>query len=138
MTARARMSQARIALEAGHAGAASALFEAQLSPLRNAGRVGQPLVAQALVGYGEALLAQGQPALAVAPLREALALRETLLSAQSWELAITRVRLGEALKLSQSPGAAELLNQGLAVLQTQLGETHPQVLRAQRTIAKVG
>ena len=110
-------------------------FAALVEPLCKAGRPGQPLTAHALFGSGEALLAQGKPAAAVAPLREALALREQLLWAQSWEVALARVRLGEALKRSRAAGAAELLRQGEVDLVAQLGSDHPQVQRARRVLA---
>ena len=135
LTLRVRLSQARIELEAGRADTALAQFAALVEPLRKAGRPGQPLAAHALFGSGEALLAQGKAAAAVAPLREALALREQLLWAQSWELGLVRVRLGEALKRSQGAGAAELLKQGEADLVAQLGNDHPQVQRARRVLA---
>lgn len=135
LTLRVRLNQARVELEAGQADAAGLQFEALVEPLRKAGRPGQPLTAHALFGSGEALLAQGKPAAAVAPLREALALREQLLWAQSWEVALARVRLGEALKRSQAAGAAELLRQGEVDLVAQLGSDHPQVQRARRVLA---
>ena len=136
LTARVRMSQARIDLESGQPAAAYAGFAAQVEPLRTFGRPGQTFVAHALMGSGEALLAQGKASEAVAPLKEALALREKLLWAQSWELALARVRLGEALQLSKGPGAAELLNRGAEVLAAQLGNDHPQVQRARRLTAR--
>lgn len=135
LTLRVRLGQARIALEAGQADAGATQFAALVEPLRKAGRPGQPLVAHALFGSGEALLVQGNAAAAVAPLREALALREQLQWAQSWELGLARVRLGEALKRSGGAGAAELLRQGEADLVAQLGSEHPQVQRARRVLA---
>jgi tetratricopeptide (TPR) repeat protein len=135
LTLRVRISQARIELEAGHPDAAYGQFAALVEPLRKAGRPGQPLVAHAQLGSGEALLAQGRAAEAVAPLREAVDLRQGLLSAQSWELALARVRLGEALKRSKAAGATELLNQGTTDLAAQLGNDHPQVVRARRVLA---
>ena len=138
MTLRVRLGLARIELEAGHAAAASAAFSSLIKPLRDAGRPGQLLVTQALLGSGEALLAQGRAADAVAPLREAVALREKLLSAQSWELAVARVRLGEALKRSRGEGASVVLAQGLATLTEQLGAEHPQVERARKLVAMPG
>jgi tetratricopeptide (TPR) repeat protein len=135
LTARTRLSLARIDIEAGHAAAAFAGFSTLIEPLREAGRPAQVLVTQALMGSGEALLAQGRPADAVAPLKEAVALREKLMWAQSWELALARVRLGEALKRSHGEGAAELLAQATAVLLEQLGSEHVQVQRARRVIA---
>ncbi|HEX7435652.1 MAG TPA: tetratricopeptide repeat protein, partial [Caldimonas sp.] len=135
LTLRVRLTQARVAFEAGDAAAAYAGFNAVVEPLRKTGRPGQPSLAHALFGCGETLLAQGRPGAAVAPLREAVALREQLLWPQSWELALARIRLGEALKRSNAPGAGELLNQGLAVLTSQLGDDHPQVQRARRVVA---
>ena len=138
LTARVRIGQARIELEAGRAAAAYTGFAAQVEPLRKAGRPGLAPMAQALLGSGEALMAQGRPADALAPLRDAVALREKLLGAQSWELAVARVRLGEALKRSRGEGATVLLNQGLSVLAEQLGPEHAQVQRARKAIATAG
>ena len=121
LTSRVRLGLANIEIEAGHATTALAGFSSLIEPLRKAGRPTQLLVAQALMGSGEALLAQGRPADAVAPLREAVALREKLMWSQSWELALARVRLGEALKRSHGEGAAALLRQATAVLVEQLG-----------------
>ncbi len=135
LTARVRMSQARVELEAGRPGEAQALYASVLEPLRQAGRPGVPLAAQALVGRGEALLALGRAAEAVAPLREAVALREPLMWERGWELALARVRLGEALKRSGGAGASELLARGLVDLEAQLGSEHPQVARVKALIA---
>ena len=135
MTLRVQLSLARIELEGGRADAAAPQFAALVEPLRKAGRPGQPLLAHALFGSGEALLAQGKAAAAVAPLREALAVREQLLWAQSWELGLARARLGEALKRSQGAGASELLKQGEVDLVAQLGNEHPQVQRTRRVLA---
>ena len=134
-TLRVRLTQARVDLDAGHPATAYAEFASLVEPLRKLGRPGQPWVAQALVGCGDALLAQAKPAQAVEPLREAVKLREQLLWAHSWELALARIRLGEALKRSNEPGATELLTQGIADLATQLGNDHPQVVRARHLLA---
>ncbi|MGZ5238277.1 MAG: hypothetical protein ACXWCV_18360, partial [Caldimonas sp.] len=135
LTLRVRIGEARIRLEAGEPAAAHAEFAALAEPLRKFARPGQPSLAHALLGSGEALLAQGKAAEAVAPLREAVRLREGLLWPESWELAAARARLGEALKRSKAPGGNELLEQGAATLATQLGNDHPQVLRARRALA---
>ena len=135
LTLRVRLSQARIALEAGQAAASYSQFADLVEPLRKVGRPGVTLAAHALFGSGEALLAQDKAAAAVAPLRDAVALREQLLWPQSWELALARVRLGEALKRSSGVGSSALLTQGLADLSEQLGKDHPQVQRARRVLA---
>ncbi len=136
MTLRVRLSDARIELDAGNAALAAARFVALLDPLRKSGPPGQTTLALALLGSAESQLAQNQPAVAVEPLREAVALRERLCWSQSWELALARARLGEALKRSRLPGGTELLNRGADGLVSQLGSNHPQVLRARRVIAQ--
>ena len=135
LTLRVKLSLARLELESGRAQPAQVQFEALIEPLRKAGRPGQPLIAYALIGSGEALLAQDKAAEAVVPLQEAVELRQKLLSPQSWELAQARARLGEALKRSQGKGATELLSQASSDLAAQLGKDHPQVLRARRALA---
>ena len=135
LTLRVRLTIARIELEAGHAEAAYTQFTDLVEPLRKVGKPGAPLAAHALYGSGEALLAQRKPAAAVAPLREAVELRQQLLWAQSWELALARARLGEALKASGGAGAAEVLNQSASDLAAQLGKDHAQTQRVRRVIA---
>jgi hypothetical protein len=136
ITLRVRLSAARTELDAGHAALAHSKLVALLDPLRKSGQPGQTTLALVLFGDGEALLAQDELPAAIVPLREAVALRERLLWAQSWELALARARLGEALKRSHLPGGTELLNQGAEGLISQLGSNHPQVLRARRVIAQ--
>ncbi len=109
LTLRVRLGLARIDMAAGNADAAQAEFAALVEPLRKAGPTGASLVASALFGNGEALLAQHRPAAAIAPLKEVVTLRERLQSPQSWELALARARLAEALKGSGGSGARELL-----------------------------
>jgi tetratricopeptide (TPR) repeat protein/tRNA A-37 threonylcarbamoyl transferase component Bud32 len=138
LTLRARLGQARLDLDAGQAAGAYTAFAGLLEPLRKAGRPALIQLGHALMGCGEALLAQGRAGEAVAPLREAVALREQLQWAQSWELALARVRLGEALKRSGSPGANDLLTQGAAALAAELGDGHAQVQRARRVLAAPG
>ena len=127
LTLRVRLSLARIDLAAGNAGAAHAEFAALVELLRKGGPTGTPVLASALVGSGEALLAQHQPAAAIAPLKEAVTLREKLQWPQSWELALARARLAEALEGSGSPGARELLRRSAADLAVQLGPDHLEV-----------
>jgi hypothetical protein len=133
-----RLSVARIELAAGNAHAAQGQFAALVEPLRNAGPTGVSLVASALFGSGEALLAQHQPAAAVAPLKEVLTLRAQLQSPQSWELALARARLAEALMASGGPGARELLKRSAADLAAQLGPDHVEVQHLRHLIAGTG
>lgn len=135
LTLRVRLSLARLDMAAGKAEAAQSEFAALIEPLRKAGRTGAPLVAAALFGSGEALLAEHRPAAAVAPLQEAATLREELQWPQSWELALARARLGEALKGSGGNGANELLSRSSADLAGQLGPDHPEVQHVRHLIA---
>lgn len=135
LTLRARLAIARLQLQEGDAAASHAVF-AELAPaFEKLGPPAQTQHAHALVGVGDALLAQGKAADAVAPLRQALALREKLLWAESWEVAQARARLGEAMKVSGKGNEGnELLREGLKHLQAQLGEAHPQALRAKAAL----
>jgi eukaryotic-like serine/threonine-protein kinase len=135
LTLRVRLGLARIDMAAGRADAAQAEFAALVEPLRRAGRTGAPLVASALYGSGEALLTGHRPADAVAPLKEAVTLREQLQWSGSWELALARARLAEALKDSAGPGAKELLTRSAADLAAQLGPEHPEVQHVRRLLA---
>jgi len=67
-------------------------------------------------------------------LTEAVALRERLLWGQSWELAIARERLGEALAATGDARARPLIERAAATLNTQLGTHHPETLRANRAL----
>ncbi|MCX2862987.1 serine/threonine-protein kinase [Paucibacter sp. PLA-PC-4] len=116
--------RARLAAQRGDHASAQRRYEALLAPLEALGAPALTALAEARLGLGEALLAQGRASEAVVPLRAALGLREQLLWAQSWELALARLRLGQALQRSGGPGAAELLSEGRAGLLTQLGPTH--------------
>lgn len=138
LSLRVRIGRARIELDSGNAAVAHQAFSALVEPLRKAGAPAKPSLAHALLGCGEALLAQGKAAEAVAPLRETVKLREDLLWSQSWELADARIRLGEALRASRQPGAVELMTQGAADLASQLGDAHPKVVRARSALVAAG
>jgi tetratricopeptide (TPR) repeat protein len=137
LTLRARLAIARLLLQEGEATGSHAAFVELVPAFEKLGLPAQTQLAHALVGAGEALLAQGKATDAVAPLRRALALREQLLWADSWEVAQARARLGEALKAAgQGSEGSDLLRQGLKALQGQLGEGHPQTLRAKAALAR--
>ena len=119
--------RARLAAQRGDQAGAQRQYEALLAPLEALGAPALTALADARLGLGEALLAQDRAPQALAPLRAALGLREQLLWAQSWELALARLRLGQALQRSGGPGvgeAAELLSEGRAGLLAQLGPAH--------------
>ncbi|HEY2465368.1 MAG TPA: serine/threonine-protein kinase [Steroidobacteraceae bacterium] len=132
----ARMDNARFKLLDGQARAAEQEL-AELLPLyRKLADPGLLGLAQALLLQGEVLLAETRFEEAVAPLSEAAKIRERLLWDQSWELAEARARLGEALLVRGDSRGRALLEQAAAVLQSQLGSTHPQTLRAARILAR--
>jgi len=93
---RIRLVQARIAVRTG----AGSLGETELPELiegfRKQGKAGQLPLAQALVLHGDWLLKQGRRQEAVAPLSEALQLRQTLLWERSPELEEARAKLATA------------------------------------------
>ena len=130
-----RLAQARLALMKGDVARASAEVAPLLDPLREIGTTGRPVLAQALVARGEALMADRKAGEAVPVLTEAVQIREALLWDQSWELAEARARLGEALGARDARGH-ELLTQALTVLESQLGAEHPQTLRARRALGR--
>jgi len=133
LTLRVKLALARLQLQEGDAAGSHAALVALSPAFEKLGPPAQTQHAHVLVSIGDALLAQGKAAEAVAPLRQALALREKLLWAESWEVAQARVRLGEALKASgQAAEGSALLGQGLKSLEAQLGERHPQVLQARQ------
>lgn len=135
LTLRTRIIEARIDLAEGRAAQSEQALLPVIEQLRKLGRTAEPWVATALVAQADASMALGRRTAAIAALHESLALRERLLSSQSWELALTRARLGEALKAAKDPAADDLLRQGEGVLATQLGDDHPDVLRTRRALA---
>lgn len=132
---RVRLSQARLALTKGDVGRAATEVAALVDPLRSIGTTARPVLAQALVARGEALMAERQASEAVPLLTEAVQIRESLLWDQSWELAEARARLGEALGARDAHGG-ELLTRAVTVLESQLGAEHPQTLRARRALQR--
>src|SRR5262249_813713 len=90
---RTKLDQARLAGAHGDAAQPERDPAALIPQLRKLGAPGLPSLTQALVALGDALLIQKRPAEAVAPLREAVQLRESFLWDQSWELAEARERL---------------------------------------------
>jgi hypothetical protein len=103
--------------------------------LRDIGTTARPVLAQALVARGEALMAERKPNDAVPLLTEAVRICEALLWDQSWELAEARARLGEALGARDTHGR-QLLTKALTVLESQLGAQHPQTVRARRALER--
>jgi hypothetical protein len=84
--------QARFTESAGRASEAQAELGHLIPLLRGLDALAAQALAQALLIDGEALLSQSRAAAAIAPLTEAVRLREQLLWARSWELAQARAR----------------------------------------------
>jgi hypothetical protein len=119
----------------GHAIQAQAQLVAVIPALRRAGPQTVGDLAQALQSLGEAQLSAGQARQAVVPLQEAVALLGQS-RGPTWELAVARERLAEALAAGDGAGAHDLLVQAIAGLEAQLGATHPETLRAQRALTR--
>jgi tetratricopeptide (TPR) repeat protein len=130
---RIRLGQARLALAKGEAARAAAEIAPLIEPLRKIGTTARPVLAQALVARGDALLAERRSGEAITLLTEAVQLREQLLWGESWELAEARALLGEALG-SRNTRGRELLTEALAVLEAQVGIDHPLSQRARKVL----
>jgi len=85
---------------------------------------------------GEIDLATGKPGAAIGPLQEEIAVLSRF-AGSGWNVALARERLGEALIAARRPGAAVVLNQAVSVLSTELGEEHPETLRARNALQRI-
>jgi eukaryotic-like serine/threonine-protein kinase len=134
LTLRIELALAQSAAASG-ADAQADLQEA-VAGLRHLGQTAETSLAQALVALGEAQMQRGALAQAQATFKEAVALREK--SPQDrWENAQARERLGEALALGSGEVAAELLRSAARDLETELGNAHPETLRAKNALTKL-
>jgi serine/threonine protein kinase/tetratricopeptide (TPR) repeat protein len=132
------VTHAELAESAGRASEAQAEVGQLIPALRGLGVPAAQALAQALLIEGEALLARSQAAAAITPLTEAVELRQRLFWDRSWELAVARARLGEALAIQHDPRGRALLRQAVDTLREQLGPRHPQTLRAQSALDAAG
>jgi tetratricopeptide (TPR) repeat protein/predicted Ser/Thr protein kinase len=103
--------------------------------LRDLGPRAEPTLAQVLQILAESQVALGKPAEGVGSLREALAVR-TRFGATGWQVGQVRERLGEALEADGQPGAADSLREAVAALSTELGDAHPETIRARNALAR--
>ena len=129
---RAQTIEARFARERGAPERAIAQLEPNIDALRKAGPIAQLQLAQALTVYGDALVALDRPGDAIAPLSEAVTIDEKLLWSDSWELAVARGRLGEALVRTRDPDGERLLARAALTLESQLGAEHPYTRRVRQ------
>jgi predicted Ser/Thr protein kinase len=102
--------------------------------LRSLGAQGEPSRAEALESLGSAYLGDHRLKDAVTALREALAIREKAPS-DVWELALVQERLAEALQGMGEPAAVAMLKQAARDLESQLGASHPETMRATAALA---
>jgi hypothetical protein len=58
-------------------------------------------------------------------------------AATGWNLAVMRERLAEALIATGRPGAASLLTEALTVLVAELGDSHPETIRAAKLLQTI-
>jgi hypothetical protein len=110
----------------------------QLGPvverLKSLGVQGEPIRAQALETLGTAFLGDHRHKDAAAVLQEAVDIRVKAPS-DIWELALAQERLGEALAGLGERAAADMLKNAARDLESQLGASHPETMRAAAALA---
>jgi tetratricopeptide (TPR) repeat protein len=133
-TVRTELGLAHLQLLRGDAAQARAQLTPIIAELRGMGVRAQSVLADALQYLGECELVTGRPAAAIEPLRESIAVLDRFAGA-GWQSAEARERLGEALSAAGQPGAADSLEPAVVVLAHELGETHPDTVRARNALA---
>jgi len=129
--------QLALAESAAAAGAdARAELQSVVAGLRHLGPAAETSLAQALLALGEVQMSQGQLAQAQATLKEAVALREKS-PGDRWESAEARERLGESLAKASGDTASDLLKGAARDLETELGTTHPETVRAKSALLQL-
>jgi non-specific serine/threonine protein kinase/serine/threonine-protein kinase len=136
-TLRSQIALGQLAASQGNNQAAQQQLTEAVLGLRKLGAQSASNLAMALEGLGTADSALGRNTEAEKELQEAVSIRETV-PEDLWELAQARERLGEALAKSGSPAAPALLKKASADLESQLGASHPQTIRAKTALARVG
>jgi eukaryotic-like serine/threonine-protein kinase len=136
-TLRTELELAHLALTQGDPAGAQTQLVPLIAALRGAGARTQSLLADALQNLGECELASGKPDAAVAPLRDSIAVLSGF-APSGFQMAEARERLGEALTAAGQPGAAEPLQQAIAVLSRELGDRHSETVRARNALTKAG
>lgn len=131
---RAQVGIAQVAANAGDYEASVAGLGSAIAGLRKLGAGDEGYLAQALELLGDVELSAGRTPQANTALLEALAIRERTPS-DTWELAKVRERLGETLAKDGRDGAVALLDQAVQDLDSQLGGSHPETLRARAALA---
>jgi eukaryotic-like serine/threonine-protein kinase len=134
-TLRAQMTVAYLDFREGDAAGAREKLAAVIAQLREIGARAAATLAQALEYIGEIDLAAGKADDAVVSLLESVSILSRF-AASGWNVALSRERLGEALIAARKPGAADVLNQAIPVLSAQVGEDHPETLRARNALTR--
>jgi tetratricopeptide (TPR) repeat protein len=135
-TLRVQANVANLRFAAGDAAGARAQLVAIAAQLRDLGGRADSALAQVLQYVGEIDLAAGKPGDAIGSLQEAIAVLSRF-AESGWNVALARERLGEALIAAKRPGAADVLNQAVSVLSVELGEEHPETVRARSALQKI-
>jgi hypothetical protein len=133
---RAHATVANLRFKDGDAAGARAQLFAVAAQLRDLGGRAASTLAQVLQYMGEIDLATGKPGDAIGSLQEEIAVLSQF-AAAGWNVALARERLGEALIAARRPGAADVLNQAVSVLRTELGEEHPETVRARNALQRI-
>jgi hypothetical protein len=136
LTLRAQLDRAELQAADGNLEAARMDLVAVISALRKLGTQGEPHLARALMHLGEVQTTLGRTTEADATLRESVALREKH-PEDLWELAQARERLGELTAGRDRAAAAGILTKAARDLESQLGATHPQTVRAKAALANL-
>ncbi len=135
-TLRAQATVANLRFKDGDAAGARVQLFAIAAQLRDLGGRAASTLAQVLQYMGEIDLATGKPGDAIGSLQEEIAVLNQFAGA-GWNVALARERLGEALIAAKQPGAAAVLNQAVSVLSAELGEEHPETVRARGALLKI-
>ncbi len=135
LTLRCEVSLAQVAVANADYARAELMLTEAAAGLRKLGSMSEPHLALSLETLGEVELAQNRIPQAINALREAVALREHN-PEDLWEIALARERLGEAMQHSSNGSGLPLLKRAALDLETQLGATHPQTLRAREAMAR--
>lgn len=134
LTLRAQLDQAELQAEDGSLEAARMALAEVVTGLRKLGTQAESHLAAALMHLGEVQTSLGRTTDADATLRESVALREKH-PEDLWELAQARERLGEVMISRNRADAEVMLMKAAQDLESQLGATHPQTLRAKSALA---
>jgi non-specific serine/threonine protein kinase/serine/threonine-protein kinase len=134
LTLSAQVGLAQIAAQDGAYDKAASKLTAAIAGLRHLGPAYETSLAHALEALGEVELRREHIQQASIALKEAVAIREKTFT-DLWELARARERLGEALVRGHTEGAAELLERSTLDLESQLGASHPETIRAKAALA---